>query len=367
MSKSKVSIKDVAARAGVSTATVSNVFSGKKPVNASLATKVRETAADLGFHINRAASMLRSGRNKIVAVVVPDLAGPFFTSLIREIEHLAKQDDFEIIVANSDNDAKKERTRLEAVLSWQPAGLIMVPCSDVLPARLRSMGDGTAVVLADRVADKSVADTITIDNADAGSIAAKYLCEIGHKNILLVASDCEIEPIRERIRGAEETVESLAGKTCLVEVGSRPEAGAALLGKWMDRHEHPTAIIALSDMATLSVLFCLAERRVDVGTGMSVVGFDDYPWMLARRTPITAVQQPVANIAELIWQRLKARMEGDSSPVQSVELECTLKIRESSRKINIGTLKSMSDFENSELSKGLSADVENTIGRKPIH
>jgi LacI family transcriptional regulator len=366
-SKSSISIKDVAAHAGVSTATVSNVFSGAKPVNAALAEKVRKTANDLGYQVNRAASMLRSGRNKIVAVVVPDLAGPFFTSLIREIEQLAKLDDFEIIVANSDNDVEKEHTRLEALLSWQPAGLIMVPCTDVLPDRLLTRIEGTAVVLADRVANKFVADCIMIDNADAGRIAAKYLCEIGHKSILLAASDCTIEPIRERVRGAENAVKALLGKSSVVEVGSRPEEGAARLGKWMDRNTHPTAIIALSDMATLSVLFCLAERRVEVGTGMSVVGFDDYPWMLARRTPITAVQQPVADLAKTIWYRLKLRMEGDTSPAQAIELECTLKIRESSKEYNGGPPKPLAGLEDSELSQGTNTNAKNTIGRKPVH
>lgn len=331
MSKSTTSIKDVAARAGVSTATVSNVFSGKKPVKEALAVKVRKAADELGYHVNRAASMLRSGRNKIVAVVVPDLGDPFFTSVVREIERLAKQDGFEIIVANSDNDIENEHSRLDALLSWQPAGLIMVPCSDVLPAQLHSEMKGIAVVLADRVANKSLADSITIDNADAGRIAAKYLCELGHRNILLVASDCGIEPLRERVRGAEEIVQSFAGKTVTIEAGSDPAEGAVRLSKWMDRNVHPTAMIALNDMTTLAALTCLAERKVEIGTEMSVVGFDDYPWMVARRTQITAVRQPVPELAVAIWQRLKLRMDGDTSAPVAIELECSLKIRDSTK------------------------------------
>lgn len=364
MSKSTASIKDVAARAGVSTATVSNVFSGKKPVKDELAAKVRKAADDLGYHVNRAASMLRSGQNKIVAVVVPDLADPFFTSVIREIEHLAKQDGFEIIVANSDNNVENENSRLNALISWQPAGLVMIPCTDKLPAQLHSDVDGIAVVLADRVANKCLADSITIDNADAGRIAAKYLCELGHRKILLVASDCGIEPIRERCRGAEETVDAFSGETLMIEAGSNPEEGAVRLGKWMDRNDHPTAMIALNDMTTLAALSCLAERKIDVGTEISVVGFDDYPWMIARRTPITAVEQPVREIAQSIWQRLQLRMNGDKSPPLAIELECRLKVRDSAKPVEISHQTKAKKTEFDETIKV--APSINSEG-KPIH
>lgn len=364
MSKPTASIKDVAARAGVSTATVSNVFSGKKPVKPDLAAKVRSVAKDLGYHVNRAASMLRSGRNKIVAVVVPDLADPHFTSVIREIERLAKRDGYEIIVANSDNDADNERSRLEALLSWQPAGLIMIPCTDTLPDQLRTGVDGVSVVLADRVANKTLADSVTIDNADAGWIAAKYLCELGHQNILLIASDCGIEPIRERRRGAVEAIAEFSGTAHVIDAGSDPEAGAFRVGKWMDRNTHPTAMIALNDMTTLAVLTCLAERKIEVGTEMSVVGFDDYPWMIARRTPITAIRQPVPEIAAVIWKRLQSRMQGDAAPVQAIELECSLKIRDSARPFAPRLQAHGQQVRSNEIT---TVEAATEIVKKPIH
>ena len=356
-------LEDVAREANVSTATVSNVFSGKKPVKDELAAKVRKAANDLGYHVNRVASMLRSGQNKIVAVVVPDLADPFFTSVIREIERLAKQDGFEVIVANSDNNIENESSRLDALLSWQPAGLIMIPCSDELPAQLHTQVDGISVVLADRVANKLLADSITIDNADAGRIAAKYLCELGHRSILLVASDCGIEPIRERIRGAKETVEAFLGEAHMIEAGSDPEDGAARLGRWMDRNAHPTAMIALNDMTTLAALTCLAERKIEVGTEISFVGFDDYPWMIARRTPITAVRQPVPELALAIWQRLQLRMEGDQSPTEAIELECSLKIRDSAKPID---RRPQTETTQSEFDERIKLETASTV-TKPIH
>lgn len=363
MAKNSVSIKDVAAAAGVSTATVSNVFSGKKPVKDALAAKVRKAADQLGYHMNRAASTLRSGRNQIVAVMVPDLADPFFTSVIREIENLAKQDGFEIIVANSDNDTENERSRLDALLSWKPAGLVIIPSTDELPARLYDAKSDVALVLADRVKDMSLADSIKIDNAGAGAIAAKYLCELGHRHILIVASDDCIEPIRERVRGATEQVAAFGGTADIVAVGNRPEAGADILGHWMDRNARPTAMIGLTDMATLSVLTCVAERRLEVGSDISVVGFDDYPWMVARRTPITAIQQPVSQIALSIWQRLKLRMDGDTSDISAIELQCTLKIRDSVTPLRAAPDKRPTSKSDAILNVSGLAEAK----RKPVH
>jgi len=133
MAKRGPSIKEVAQRAGVSTATVSNVFSGAKPVKADLSKKVRKAAEDLGYRVNRAASVLRTGRNRIIPVLVPDLADPFFTSLITEIEVRAEKDGYEVIVGNARDNIENERNRLDALLSWQPAGLIIVPCTDAPP------------------------------------------------------------------------------------------------------------------------------------------------------------------------------------------------------------------------------------------
>jgi LacI family transcriptional regulator len=132
----------------------------------------------------------------------------------------------------------------------------------------------------------------------------------------------------------------------------------------MDRNPHPTAIVALSDMATLSVLFCLAERKVEVGVGMSVVGFDDYPWMLARRTPITAVSQPVPEIALSIWQRLQLRMEGDQSPPKAIELECSLKIRDSANPIE---RRPRTQTAQPEFPEKVNSEATTDTVRNPIH
>ncbi|MGH1416536.1 MAG: LacI family DNA-binding transcriptional regulator [Pelagimonas sp.] len=324
----RVSIKDVAKEAGVSTATVSNVFSGKKPVNDDLAAKVKSVAARLGYQVNKAASLLRSGRNSVVSVLVPDLSDPFFTSIITEIEHLATDDGYEIIVGNSNDNVVTEAGRLDALMAWQPAGVIVIPCTDKVPDRLKTEHD-TPCVFLDRISEFDVADTVTIDNVGAGMIAAKHLTDKGHTCVLVAASDLEIAPIRERAEGVEAQIQRVGGTVDFLELGSDPQIGAATLAAWMDVHPLPSAIVATNDMTTLAALSCIADRKFELPDKISVVGFDDYAWMQARRTGITVIKQPVEDIATSAWELLRKRIGGDTSPIVNRVHECGLVARDS--------------------------------------
>lgn len=327
MSK-RVSIKDVAKAAGVSTATVSNVFSGRKPVNAELAEKVREVAKQLGYKVNKVASHLRSGKNSVICVLVPDLADPFFTTIITEVEHLARLDGYEVIVGNSDDDVEVERGRLEALLAWEPAGAIVIPCTDAAPDILRT-GSHPPCILVDRIADPNAADTVTVDNFAAGEKAGRHVASAGHQNVLVAASNMSLSAIKQRAAGVQNGVADTGGSIRIVELGSSPERGAETLANWLTANEAPTAIVATNDMTTLAVLRCLADRRDDLPRDMSVVGFDDYAWMAARRTKITAIRQPVEKIAVAVWRQLKKRIDGHEGPIVNTVLDCDLIVRDS--------------------------------------
>ena len=327
----RATIKDVAARARVSIATVSNVFSGSKPVNTDLQKRVRKAARELRYRVDRAASQLRSGQGLVVGVLVPDLDDVFFTSLVSQLEVLAQKDGYDIIVASSRDDTKLEESRLGALLAWRPSGLIAVPCSDAVPAILKREARHLPMVFADRISPRgSIVDTVAIDNFDAGAVAARYLLALGHRNIALAASNLAISPIRERIRGASELIRSETGRApTVVELGSNAERGADVLAHWLERHDRPSAVIALTNVTTLSTLTAFARLRIDIPDPVSVIGFDDYPWMSARKTGLTAISQPIAEIAASAWQQLRQRMSGDRSKPRNVILKTGLQVRDS--------------------------------------
>ena len=334
-------IRDVAARARVSAATVSNVLANRATVNAELAARVRSAVRELGYEVDRLAAQLRSGRSRVVAVLVPSLENPFFTSIIASIERQARRGGFEIIVASSSdqegaNDQEDfERARLAALLSWRPLGVVVLPCSDGFANRSALHQAGVPYVVVDRIVEgHSAVDVVGIDNAAAAAQAAEHLVRLGHRDLLISASSLELANVRERCAGIRRVLRD-AGlrEPALLQGGFTFESVAERLRAWLAHHRRPTAIIALTNFATLGVLSALGSLSLRVPEHLSLVGFDDYAWMRAATPSITAVRQPVDSIGAEAVKLLEARIQGDGGPPRAVRLACELFERASTRRI----------------------------------
>lgn len=334
----KPSIREVAKLAEVSIATVSNVFSGKKAVNDELKERVRQAANTLGYQVDRAASQLRSQRNKVVTVLVPNITDTFFATIVSHLENQAFAHGYDVIVASSHDRSDVEISRIKTLMSWRPAGMIAIPCTGHLSKSLLELENICPTVLIDRVSvNEAPFDTVTIDNRIAGEEACQSLLEKGHQNILIAASNMSFPPIRERAEGAFKATNRFNVVTPnVIELGSELDAGAQIIGDWLDHHPLPSAIFALTNVTTLSTLTALAERNIKVGEDVSLVAFDDYAWMSARSMSLTAVRQPVEAVAESAWSKLIERIDLDrknEEPVATI-LKAELIQRRSVKKMN---------------------------------
>ncbi|WP_372803616.1 LacI family DNA-binding transcriptional regulator [Paracoccus seriniphilus] len=329
----RASIKDVAERAGVSTATVSHVFSGKKHVNEALETRVRAAAKELGYSVDRVASRLRSGKAKVIAVMVPDLEDLFLSRFVSRIEAQAEDSGFEVILSCSRNDPELERTRLQAMLAWRPTGLIFVPCRDQLPMDILRNHPDLPIIGADRVNPSLTPfDTVTVDNYGSGWTVTDNLITKGATSILMVTSVTEIATIRERIRGAQERVSRETGVTLQVlEIGSDPTTGAARLGEWLGEKGLPDAVVCLTNVMTLAALASFAHIGIEAPEDLMLIGYHDSLWMTARRVPITTVSLPIDDVARAVWQQLESRVSGDDSPCRNTVLSTSLIERDTTR------------------------------------
>jgi DNA-binding LacI/PurR family transcriptional regulator len=321
---------DVARRAGVSPATVCNVLGSRKPVDRELALRVRAAVAELGYEVDRVASQLRSGKARIITLLVPSLENPFFTAFIAAIERCVRDEGYDIVVASSGDDEATERARLSALLSWRPAGLVVIPCTDAFAARGQLDALGIPYVIADRATGGQNADTVGVDNEHAAAMAASHLLDLGHRDVLLVASSLTLANIRERCVGVGRAfADAGVPPPRLVEVGQTFDAAADRLTEWLGEHAPPTAMIALTNFATFGALAAFARIGVRVPEQVSLVGFDDYAWMNAAAPSITAVRQPVEQVGCEAWNRLQSRIAGDASPPVHLRLACELKVRHS--------------------------------------
>jgi len=321
-------IHDVAARAGVSAGTVSNVLTGRRAVAPELAARVRAAVVDFGYVADAAASHLRRSESTVVGVLVPDLTNRFFARFVGLVESLVRADGYRVLVASSGDDEAMEAAELRALAAWKPAGLIVIPCEDRFASRAVLTGTGIPVVVADRFDLRPTLDAVGCDNADAARQAVGHLVDLGHRRILVAASSLRLRNVRDRVAGARAALGE-GGVVEVMEVGSGLERAADVLHARLARGPAPSAVLALTNTATLAALQALSRHALAVPRDVSLIGFDDDDWMQVVRPALTAVRQPMADLVQTAWMRLRARMAGDTSAATRVQLPCALVSRES--------------------------------------
>jgi LacI family transcriptional regulator len=323
----------VAARAAVSTATVSHVVNATGRASAKTRLKVLKAIEDLGFRPNGNAASLRTRRSRLVGLVVPSITNAFFAQMASEFEKRAIASGYDLAIVTTGEDAVRERERIEALLSRQLAGLIVYPASD------RSVGLGLeplglpATVLMDRGLNLPDFDTVGLDNEKTGYQAARALTDLGHRSIAVLVPDLELAPSRDRAEGAKRALrETGAEGGCRILTGGHSiEGGRSAIEQELRREDRVSAIVAATNVATLGAIKAIQSLQLAMPRDISLIGFDDFDWMTALRPYVTAVAQPTDQLAQHAWELLQARMEGRAEPrVQHLTFQGELRIRESS-------------------------------------
>ncbi len=324
------SIRTVAERAGVSTATVSNVLNRRRNVAPALAERVRLAVAELGYIADLGAARLRSRRSTVAGVVVPDIANPFFGAFVSVLEDSAREAGYDLLIVSSGGDRETEAARLRALMTWRPAGIILIPCEDHRGTRALSQATGIPIVIADRIPEHPDVDVVGVDNRTAAAQVVSHLIDRGHRHILTLAGSLDLRNVIERCEGARAAAEGRATAEIL-EVGIGTADCREALGRYLDAAQRrPDALFCLNNLATMGALEALADHDLRVGQDVALAGFDDEEWMRAVSPGLTAVRQPTAALARTAWERLLARIGGDSSAPRQTRLDCILEVRASS-------------------------------------
>ena len=321
----KVSIHEVAKKARVSPATVSNVVNRRRSTDDAIGRRVLAAVKELGYQPHRAAANLRSGKASVVAVIMPEIENPFFMAIVSALEALACDAGYELIVASSNEDEETEASRMAAILAWRPVGVIAIPTVDVFHARKLIEASDTPYVVLDRTSEELYCDTVCVDNRGAGEAIVDHLAEIGCRDLMIVASSLKTLNMRERCDGTRNAAQAHGFRAVkIVEAGKDYMIASDLLRDKLDGADLPDAIVAMTNPLTLSTLSATTQLGIRIPGDLALVGFDDYEWMLARATPVTGVFQPVNQIAEAAWSCLTARIAGSQEQLQSIRFDCEL-------------------------------------------
>jgi LacI family transcriptional regulator len=320
----------VAQAAAVSPGTVSNVLTGRRNVDPAIRERVLEAVEAMGYRPDVAASSLRSTERNVVGAVVPELTNPFFACLVDRLEREARAAGKRLLVAASGGDPLEEEREVAALTAWRPAGVIVVPCGGRFAARRLLEREGVPFVVVDRPLEEGEpVDTVAVDNAAASAEAARRLVELGHRRVLAVASSLGLGNMRERLAGIEAETAAVEGAEVeVLEAGFEPDAITEAIALRLARPPRPTALFALNNMLTLGALKAIAAAGIEIPQALSLMGFDDYDWMEVFRPPLTAVRQPVPDLAHAAWLRLAQRMappaEGEALEPCHLRLPCHL-------------------------------------------
>jgi LacI family transcriptional regulator len=335
---SAASIKDVAAHAGVSVGTVSNVLNRPERVAEDTRNRVQAAIKALGFVRNEPARQLRAGRSRTIGLLVLDAANPFFADVSRGAEEAAAKAGLAVILCNSGQDAAKETSYLNLMAEQRVQGLLLTPV-DADPIRLaRLVERGMPVVLLDRRADGDGMCSVSVDDVSGGELALTHLLEIGHERVAFVGGPTTIAQVKDRRAGARNAL-TRAGRdpdsllcidTASMTVAAGREAGERLGG--LPASRRPTAVFCANDLLALGLLQELIRQGLDVPNDIAIVGYDDIEFAGAAAVPLTSVRQPRHLLGKAAAELLLEETQNPAGHVhRQIEFEPDLVVRASTR------------------------------------
>jgi LacI family transcriptional regulator len=339
--KASVSMKDVAALAGVSLGTVSNVLNSPDIVAEPTRRRVELAIAKLGWIPNEPARQLRAGRSRSIGMIVMDIANPFYTDLVIGAENCVQERGYSVQVGNSAQEADRENAQLLVLMQQRVRGVLLAPIWGI-DERVRQLKlRGIPVVLLDRAGNQSDFCSVSTDDVEGGRLAVQHLLDQGHTIIAVVGGPGNLQQVRDRRLGAELASSRFDGSTRLltistphldVESGVRTAEEIVL----MPSNERPTAVFAANDLLAIGLLQGFVTAGLRVPDDMAIVGYDDIAFAAAAAVPLSSVRQPRLAIgyraAELLFDEIEALDGEESHDHQQVRFTPELVVRRSSAK-----------------------------------
>ncbi len=305
------SVKDVAAMAGVSIGTVSNVLNRPTKVSTDTRERVERAIRELGFIPSAPARNLRTKHARVLGLIVPDIGNPFFTEVARGVEDAALEAGYGVMLCNTDQRADREDQYLRLLESQRVGGILITPARRSMKPLDRLIAGGTAIALLDNSSPSRQACSVYVDDAMGGTIAATHLQDLGHSSIMWLAGPSDIPQVAEReagiLRFANEhdmTVIRIEAEQMSAEAGDRA-MGAALSNKLS-----ATALICANDLLALGAVRALTRAGLRVPQDISIVGYDDIDFAANAAVPLTSIRQPKYELgfaaAQLILQECES-------------------------------------------------------------
>lgn len=330
-------IVEIAERARVSIATVSNVIRETKRVSPALQERVQAAIRDLNYFPNEIARSLKVKQTRMLGMVLPDITNPFFPEVIRGAEDAAFERGYFLVTANTDEQIGRERRIVSALRSYRVDGILLAsaPGKDTRHIR-NTMEAGVSIVCLDRTVYDIKTDAVLLDNVRGGQECVRHLIQAGHRRIAIITGSLKLQTGRERLRGYQAALREAdieVNEGLVLEGDFREESGYRLGKELLSRRVKPTAIFVCNGIMTVGVLKAFEERGIRCPQDIALATFDDLVVDRSFHPHLTAVVQPSYEIGARAVSILMDRIEGKlltKEPVV-VRIAPTLVVRESTQ------------------------------------
>lgn len=338
MREKKVSIKDIAKQLGISTTTVSFVINGKgkeKKISDELIERVEDLVAKLNYQPNALAKSFRTGKTKTIGFIVDEISQPFFSGIARFIDEIASEHGYNILFSSTKNNKKRGSEILEVFSGRCVDGFIIALPSGLEEEVQEIIASNIPVVLFDRYLPALDSDYVLIDNEKSVKQAVDHLRDNGYKNIAFVTLETDERQMVDRETGYEKAIQAHELQSCIkrIKYQDKKQSVNEIKG-FLLKNKELDAVIFSCNYLSVDGLDALAATQLKIGEDIAVVSFDDFDILRYFKPSITAISQPLEEIATKIIETLLYRLLDNSSKDKVfITLDTKLEIRESSRPI----------------------------------
>ncbi|QFH69325.1 DNA-binding transcriptional regulator CytR [Enterobacter sp. E76] len=327
-------MKDVAERANVSTATVSRALMNPEKVSQATRNKVEQAAIDVGYLPGSLNRNLKRNESRTILVIVPDICDPFFSEIIRGIEITAADQGYLVLIGDCAHQNQQEKTFIDLIITKQIDGMLLLGSRLPFDASKEEQRNLPPMVMANEFAPELELPTVHIDNLTAAFNAVNYLHELGHDQIACIAGPEEMPLCHYRLQGYVQALRR-SGMQVDPHYIARGDftfnAGAQALDQLLNLPNPPTAIFCHSDVMALGALSQAKRRGYRVPEDLSIVGFDNIALAEFCDPPLTTISQPRFEIGREAMLLLLDQLQGQVVSSGSRLLDCELKVRGSTR------------------------------------
>lgn len=330
-------IRDVAKAAGVSQSTTSRALRNQGYVAAEVRERIQKAAAKLGYVPDMMARHLRQRVSQSIGLLISDLRNSFYADLAAGASRTAKKAGYMVMLIDDRLLAEEEIEASEAFASMRVAGVVVTPLSARAAQYL--LHQHIPVVEVDRQFAAETCDAVVVDNRGAASKLTEHLLKLGHRRIALLVDETYWTTGRERVKGYEEALADAGialDPALKVSAGWNVDGARKVATDLLQGDASPTAIFAANNVLAEGVWRAAADLGLRIPDDLSIVCFDEAPWMTMVSPNLTAVRQDGAALGEAAVNRLLGRIDAPSAPISTLVFQAEVTVRGSSGPVTAG-------------------------------